>query len=230
MSLVTKLSGALSMFTSRGLRGGLRVVSHRLYEEFQDRKLGIRTIGYMSSEELGHESPELLDYSPAPYSALHDCLARVSIKPGEDVLLDYGCGMGRVMVLAATKPFRRVLGVEISEELAAQARANIERAGRRLKCVAEVEQADARAFQVPDETTIIHLYNPFTGETLAQVVENILESLRRRPRELTIIFGNPGTFESMFGGQDWLKKTASLSFFPSTGYGIYHCRLASPAS
>ncbi len=219
-----KISSVLSTLKSQGLRGGLRFVSYRLYEEFHERRLGIRTNGLVSSEELGHESAELLEYSPAPYRALQHCLAQVIIRPGEDALLDYGCGMGRVMILAATKPFRRVLGVEISTAMAEKARENIRLARKHLKCEVYVNLGDARTYRVPDDITVIHLFNPFMGDTLAQVVENIQESLQRRPRNLTIIFGNPVWFEDMFGGQNWLKRRDFRSFYPGIDYAIYDCR------
>jgi len=220
----SKLSNLLSTFKSRGLREGVRFVYYGLGEELQERRLGIQTAGLVSPEDLGHESAELLEYTPAPYNALRYCLSQVSVRPGEDSFLDYGCGMGRVIILAATKPFRRVLGVEIASELVEKARENIERASHRLKCDVQVELADARTFHVPDDVTVVHLYNPFTGDSLAQAVGQIRKSLQRRPRNLTIMFGNPGRFDAMFGGQDWLTKETFRSFYPKTGYAIYTCR------
>lgn len=219
-----KLSSIFSAVRSRGVRGGLRFVGYRLYEEVFERRLGIQTRGTVSPEDLGHDSPELLEYSPTPYHALRYCLARVPIEPGEDSLLDYGCGMGRVITLAATKPFRRVVGIEISPAMAERARENIGRAKKRLKSEVHVDVADARTYQVPDDITVIHLYNPFTGDPLAQTVERIRESQRRRPRDVTIIYGNPGRFEEMFGGENWLTRKLYRDFYPSTGYAIYICR------
>jgi SAM-dependent methyltransferase len=220
----TKVSSVVSMFREHGLRGSAMFVYYRLYEELQERRLGIQTGGLVSPDELGHDSPELLEYTPTSYHALQDCLARVRFRTGEDAFLDYGCGLGRVIIFAATKPFSRAVGVEISTALAEKARENIEQARGRLKCEVTVDVSDARTYQVPDDVTVIHFFNPFIGDTLAQAVGNIRESLRRRPRELTILYASPGRFEKMFGGQDWLKKTASLTFYPGMVYAIYSCR------
>ncbi len=40
--------------------------------------------------------------------------------------LDFGSGKGRMVIAAATLPFRRVLGVEISDRLLQEARRNVE--------------------------------------------------------------------------------------------------------
>lgn len=224
MAISAKVASVLSTIRSRGLGEGQRFVWYRLYEELHERRLGIRTTGLVTSRDLGHQSPELLEYAPSPYHALRYCLARLPIRPGEDAFLDYGCGMGRAVILAATRPFRRVVGVEISPALLAIARENARRAEKRLRCEIQLEAADARTYAVPDDITVVHLFNPFMGDTLARTVGNIRESLRRRPRSLTIVFGNPVWFEEMFGGQDWLRREAVRDFYPNIGYTIYRCR------
>lgn len=222
--LSMKFLSVLLMVRSQGVRNSMRFISYRLYEDFNELRLGIRTAHFISKEDLGHDNPEFGAYTPAPYEALRYCLDRISIRPGEDTLLDYGCGMGRVVVLAGTRPFRRILGVEISPEMVQRARENIDLARKRLKCAVHLEVADARTYVVPDDVTFIHFYNPFNGETLAQVIGNIRESQRRRPREVTILFGNPRRFEEMFLGRDWLEKKDFRLFYQNTGYGIYTCR------
>lgn len=224
-SISAKLSSVFSTVKSRGLREGLKFASYRLYEEVHERRLGIRTTGLVSPGELGYESSEFFEYAPAPYHALRYCLARIPIRAGEDAFLDYGCGLGRVIIMAGTKPFRRVLGIDISPGLVEKARENIQQARKRLKCEVRADVADAQTYAVPDDITVVHFNNPFTGDTLAQAVGNIRESLRRRPRDLTIVFGSPGRFEEMFGGQDWLERKTFRPFYPNTAYAIYNCRL-----
>ncbi len=223
MTISSKLSSVVSTVRSRGLGEALKFVSYRLYEEAQERRLGIRTTGLVTPGELGYESSEFFEYTPAPYHALRKSLARIPVRPGEDVFLDYGCGLGRVIVLAGTKPYKRVLGIDISPPLIVKAEENI-RAAKRLKCEVSAEVADAQTYAVPEDVTVIHFNNPFSGETLARAVANIRESLRRRPRELTIVFGSPGKFETMFGGQDWLERISYKPFYPTTAYAIYKCR------
>ncbi|MCW3017742.1 MAG: hypothetical protein JWN10_50, partial [Solirubrobacterales bacterium] len=110
----------------------------------------------------------------------------------EDVLLDYGAGKGRVLLAAARFPFGRIVGLELNEADAEIARANAGIAAPRRRCPQiEVVVADARVWPVPDDVTYIYLFNPFWGETFVEMLDRVLESLDRRPRQLTIIYANP---------------------------------------
>lgn len=63
-----------------------------------------------------------------PVSAIN-AAARLTSLTADDILYDVGCGDGRVLVhLASTTPCRRFVGVEIDEERADEARANVARA------------------------------------------------------------------------------------------------------
>jgi hypothetical protein len=227
-SLSTKLASLLSVARSGGPGKAVSFLYHRLADEFHERRLGIRTTGFLSGSELHHQSPEFGAYLGAPYSALWHCFGQVAIRGDRDTLLDIGSGMGRVLVVAATKPFRRVIGVEISPELAELARENLRRAGRHLRCEVELEIADARSYHIPDDVTIIHIFNPFTGETLARVGGNIRAFLQRTRRPLTIIYGNPAGFEAMFFSEGWLKRSFFRVFYPNIEYAIYDCVAGSP--
>jgi hypothetical protein len=78
------------------------------------------------------------------------------------------------LVLAATYPMGRVIGVELSTQLCDLARQNLEVAGRRLRC-SEVEliNQDATNYPIPPDATLFYFANPFAGSILATVLENI---------------------------------------------------------
>lgn len=221
--LSARLGGILSTIRDKGLREATRLVRYRLNEEYHERRLGIRTTGLVTESVLGHQSGEFLSYSGAPYQALWRGLNMVSIRPGQDSFLDYGAGMGRAMICAATHPFKQVIGVEISATLAEHARQNFRRAAKHLRSELVLEVGDARKFPIPDEVTVIHLFNPFLGEVLATVGRNIRDSLHRTPRPLTIIFGNQGHFEKLFLHEGWLTRRFETRFYPGIGYAIYDC-------
>lgn len=109
-----------------------------------------------------------------------------------DVFVDFGSGMGRVVLQAARYPFRKVIGVEVSETLHSIARENIDRNRQRLRCPdTELVHADALDYELPDDVTVAFLYNPFRGEIFATVIERLLQSVERNPRPLRIIYVNP---------------------------------------
>jgi hypothetical protein len=85
-----------------------------------------------------------------------------------------------------------VIGVELVEELNAIARDNIDRNRGRLTCgEVELVTADAAKYPIPDDVTVIYLYSPFSGDHFRQLLRNILASLDRRARAVTLIYVNP---------------------------------------
>jgi len=110
-----------------------------------------------------------------------------------DAVLDIGCGKGGAMITLAQFAFERVDGLEISPKLAHIARLNI----RRLDIPnAAVFCADAADFTDIDPYTYIYMYNPFPEIVMRRVLDNILLSLKRRQRLLTMIYKNP-VFDSL---------------------------------
>ena len=129
----------------------------------------------------------------------------LDIRPDEDVFVDYGSGIGAAVVMAATFPFRRVIGVEISPEFSAIAQSLVERNRGKLCCKnIELVVADAESYTLPTEVTVVYFYNPFRGSVLARVFENIKASLAYAPRKLTIVFKNPIHLGSVPELENWL--------------------------
>jgi SAM-dependent methyltransferase len=156
-----------------------------------DRVLGTRTSHGVTLEELGFARGNLGRYEPSPWGPLIRSLRAVNPQR-DDVLVDLGCGRGRVMLAAMSMPFQRVIGVELSPQLAAEAQGALQprrfwmRAG-----AAEVVTANAAGWTLPDEVTIVYMCNPFWGSVFAGAVNNILESVERRPRRLRLIYDHP---------------------------------------
>ncbi len=175
------------------LRGGpvrtWRWILDRLRDGSLDRQFGIYSSPKRSAEELGFHSPELVPYQAVSFSDLREILENSSISH-EDVLLDFGSGMGRVVCFAAaTYELQSVIGVEISPQLCEIAQRNVQGLKPRLKCLdVKIVNADAVQYEVPDNVTLIYFFNPFRGEVLRQVLENIGRSLRRRPRRIRVLF------------------------------------------
>jgi SAM-dependent methyltransferase len=124
------------------------------------------------------------------------------------VFIDFGCGKGRVVFQAAMYPFRRVIGVELVPDLADVARENIRRALPKLRCKhVEIVTADVVNYEVPDDVTFVYFFDPFHGEIFSAVVAKLLASLRRRPRELTIIYFDPAEEQTLLAAGAKLVKT-----------------------
>jgi SAM-dependent methyltransferase len=195
----------------------------RLSENYHECRLGIRTMKVVTLRDLGIDNSEFQDYVPVPYRLFKLILKGLTDVPTKaDVFLDYGCGMGRAVILAAMYPFRRVIGVELCPALAAGARDNLRRAESKFLCKdIRILTEDAARFVVPHDVSIIHLYNPFVGETLARVLENIWESLCRHPRKLTLLVGNSFDFASLAPSTGILKKRRQYRLYRLPYYDVY---------
>ena len=138
---------------------------------------------------LGLEPMELLRPAasgPTDYPTL--ALVADALAPGrEDVFVDLGCGKGRALCFMAQRSFRRIVGVELSPELAAVARRNTERMTRLTGASIRVEIGDASDFRC-DEGTVYFLNDPFGAKTLKECLARLRESLDARPRAVRLAY------------------------------------------
>lgn len=192
-----EISDVFRHLLSHGVRGTVYHGIFRISEMWNERYFSINTSEIVEPRRLGINNPECNWYVPISYPSFKSVMKHIEIERGQDVFIDFGAGKGRAVVLASTFPFKRVIGVELVPELAAMARENLRRASKRLRCQqVEIVTADAPEYSLPDDTTIIHFFNPFEGEILSRVAHNIKASLLKSPRRLTIVWGRePRKFE-----------------------------------
>jgi hypothetical protein len=108
------------------------------------------------------------------------------------VLVDFGCGKGRIVHQAAKWPLKRVIGVEMSTELASFAQSLVATHRNEYRCQSvEIVVCDAAHFQVPDDLTIAYLFDPFRGKTLGPLLRNLIESIDSCPRRVRLIYLKP---------------------------------------
>ncbi len=194
------------------LRGGprrtTRWIVDRLRDHQYDQEFGITSSPQPQLTATSLTSPELVHYQAVSYSDMRELLQLLAIGPS-DVFLDYGSGMGRAVCLAATYPFRTVIGVELSPELCEIARHNLSRARGKLRCRdVRILEADAADYEPPGEASIFFFFNPFCGSVLARVLYNIARSVRKSPRKIKIVFYgtvSSNHFRAQAAKHEWLK-------------------------
>lgn len=160
------------------------------------RRHGLRTAG--RNLQLYSTQSSLNGYSPTRWRALRELFRNCHID-ANDVLLEYGSGKGRAVIWAAAHfPFRRIIGVELNEQFHKEAGANLARWKSRLLCDDILLTCeDATELEIPDDVTILYLFNPFTGDAFQKVVARIQESLVREPRPLVVIYCHPWMHEAL---------------------------------
>ena len=174
-----------------GLRGYGDVIRHFWTEWTFDRRHGVRTEYLIAADALDIPDPEARShaerYRATPPYCVATSLAHLSARLGslgDRTLVDYGSGAGRVMIVAAEAGVGRVIGLELSPELARQCDANLERyrARRGERTSFEVRVADATAFVPPADATIFYFFHPFSAEFFERAMDNIRASVRANPR------------------------------------------------
>jgi hypothetical protein len=95
--------------------------------------------------------------------------SRISLPVPSDVFVDLGSGKGQALLIAGRLPYRRVVGVEIDEEFSQCAKRNVERARPRLR-VQEVNVVTANVLEwpIPDDASVVFMFNPFVGQTFCR--------------------------------------------------------------
>jgi len=204
---VKALTNLLAVARREGAQQAFATLRHRASERFYEWKFGVQTDGGATPEQLGFTNSTCRLYEATAYATLFRLLGGLKWLEGRELFIDFGCGKGRVLLVAAMQPVRRVIGVELSPELSAIARRNIHRAQPRLRCRdVEVITCSADAYVIPPAPLTIFFWNPFGGEILERVLDNIRESHRERPRPIRIIAAYPpaGEFEQRIAAHAWL--------------------------
>ena len=208
MRLLRRARNGLAHIARHGLRDAASYAIDRGSELYHDWRLGVSTAGGRGFGEVGIERPPFSNpYYPSDYRSLRNTFRRLRIRADEDVFLDYGCGLGRVLVVAGTFPFRRIIGVELIPEWAGIAKENLRRARGQLRCSdVQVVRADAATYSVPADVTLVFFYAPFYGPVLASALAAVRRSLDQAPRRLQIVFKNTVHLEQAPGDHSWLVQ------------------------
>jgi protein-L-isoaspartate O-methyltransferase len=193
-----------------------------------DLRYNVDTAGFVPAAALAVDSANWVHatrYEASHPAKFHEMMAAAGdVAPGR-AFVDFGCGKGRGLFLAAEYRFRYIVGVEFSPPLVEVARKNLVsyRNPRRLCRILDVVLADAALFVIPDDPLVLFFYNPFSAEVLARVVDNLRRSLERRPRPVTVIYSTP-EHDDLWAAIPALRKASS-----ERGYSIYHAT-GSPAT
>ena len=147
-----------------------------------DKLLQIKTTGRdaLGADEYHHP------YEPTPYSVL-ERLADSGLIGKDDMVLDYGCGKGRVSFFLSYRTKARTIGIEYDERIYEGALENRKTA----KVKENFVLTRAEEYEVPAEVNRCYFFNPFSVEILHKVMARIIESWYDSPREVFLFFYYP---------------------------------------
>jgi len=180
---------------------------------------GVETSGEIPLSSLDfkseHKNPGL-EYQSHHPRILRQIVSALDIEHEQFTFVDYGCGKGRVLLVAAEFPFKRVVGVEFAPQLAQAAERNWKASrGLRKKCKdVSVLTMDATEYRLPPGPLVLFFYSPFLGTVMQRVVENIELSFKDSPREIFILFtGIEIMRERAFGARPRCKRLRRERYF-----------------
>ena len=153
-------------------------------ESAWDKRLQIHTTGRDEVNADQYRYP----YEPTPYCVLERLVNSCLIGP-KDVVLDYGCGKGRVDCFLSAQTQANTIGVEYDERIFRIAQENQNSAVSKTKTEFILERAEA--YEVPQTVNRCYFFNPFSVGILRKVVAKILASYYEKPREILLFFYYP---------------------------------------
>lgn len=160
-----------------------------------DRIHGTHTSGFVAADQLPAE--EAARDHAAFYAGSQPSVLREGLKALPPLqtctFVDLGCGKGRPLLVASELPFRDIIGVELSPDLAKVAERNAALIARRFpdRTAIRIAVGDASNFPIPSGDVVLFLYNPFGAELIAKVVQSVEAALRIEPRSIYIVYYNP---------------------------------------
>ena len=170
-------------------------------ENTWDKSLQITTVGRDETNADEYHHP----YEPTPYCVL-ERLAVSGFFGEDDVVLDYGCGKGRVGFFLSYRTKAKTIGIEYDERIYGQALENRRTTISRVKPDFVLTQAEA--YDVPHDVNRCYFFNPFSVEILHKVMARILESWYEVPREIFLFFYYPS--DEFLA---WLMTVEELDFY-----------------
>lgn len=158
----------------------------------RDVRFGRPLVGSRTSRHRHLGSKDVVN---SDYGAL-DAIFAGRIRP-DDVLVDVGCGKGRVLNwwLAHSHPDQRIVGLELDHDVA-------RRTARRMRRHPNVTVVAGDAIEhLPADGTLFFLYNPFDAAVMARFVDR-LQALVPADRDPLILYSNPKYLEA-FDPAEW---------------------------
>ena len=153
-------------------------------ENTWDKLLQIKTTGRDDTNSDQSRYP----YEPTPSRVL-ERLAGSGFFSKSDVVLDYGCGKGRVGFFLSHQASAKTIGIEYDDRIYESALENQRCAVSKAK--ADFALARAEEFEVPSDVNRCYFFNPFSVEILHKVMARIIESYYADPREVFLFFYYP---------------------------------------
>lgn len=128
-------------------------------------------------------------YEATHYNGLIRIFSELVLTP-YDTIVDFGCGLGRVLFYCNQLYMCHITGVEYDKAVYDRLQENAEDYCKRFKNQEKkilLLNMKAEEYVVEDSDNYFYFFNPFTPEVMCTVMEHIFESYRHKKRKITLI-------------------------------------------
>lgn len=159
-------------------------------EKYYDKLLNINTIGNQNWKQTStHNHP----YEPTLYVALEELFEHYSLSE-KDHIVDFGCGMGRLIFYINHFFGSYVTGVEINERYYEEAlinKFNYVNKNKKSESKINFQCNLAQQYEISALDNKFYFFNPFSIQIFSKVIDNILLSYENNMRNMDIIMYYP---------------------------------------
>jgi SAM-dependent methyltransferase len=161
-----------------------------------DKFYGVDTSGFVPREKI--HTDQKLAAAISGYAGSQPGVIRSALSALGDtrdyVFIDIGCGKGRAAIAASEFPFREIIGVELSAELANIARRNILKISQRFpdRPPITIHTGNALDFALPPCKSVIYMYHPLGRELMKRFAAKLETALDvAGAPEMFFVYYNP---------------------------------------
>jgi SAM-dependent methyltransferase len=205
------------------------------YDDF-DHTYGTDTAESLTPTEAaitGEAARHAWTYTPIESADFHRMIADLGL--AREALtaytfIDIGSGKGRAVLLAATYPFQRVMGVEMSALLHQAALQNAAHFQAHRHDAPSIDFCcqDATVFPFPDDPLVLYFFHPFDESIMARVTAQMRQAVLRLPRPIFLLYNRgvnlqpyPADLLSLGGLLHCLRERPSDPWQGQTGWFVY---------
>jgi len=171
---------------------------HSMIDARYDRVRGIETCELAYISDLDDDPVDFSGFFiDELYGALPIRLFNAIHRPGnilsrrEATYVDIGAGKARMLILAAERGFKKILGIEYVPSLAQTGVRNCEIALKHMNDVTWANDViDGTTMKYPDTNLLVFVNNSFDRPMFDDWLNNLLDDLRKNPREMILIYNH----------------------------------------
>ncbi len=209
---------------NRGLIKTLGMCKEAIIDEYYNRTQGLEVSGFYDPKdcEKNLDNKDFANfYQPVRYRPFNNLFSDLDIVP-EGRFIDIGSGKGKALVLAAEFGFKKIIGIELFEELNVVARENIkifqDKNPQYRDVEFEVLDQDACTYEYTADDQIIFMNDPFSDEVMKPFMDQLIPVLKESKHKAYIIYKNNGkkhfpNFYRLHEIADYLTRDYSGNYF-----------------